>query len=184
MLQAGKAPSEGSGAENALGRYRRGTSAKRGTSHATYHLHPSTSWSSLVPLGYRRLSPVDIDIDIDMAQHAKISSLTDELIRSIVGFDAGANRQAYKHAKEIASRGLRGHQFARTNQFEVVSTFAGLDEKFRVKNRDDLADALQMRLQKLETLTSRFMPDFLSLLLHLTDRPLENTKVEALDRML
>jgi gamma-tubulin complex component 5 len=116
-----------------------------------------------------------------MAQHSKISSLTDELVRSIVGFDPVANRQAYKHAKDIASRGLRGHQFARTNQFEVASTFSGLDEKFRVKNRDDLADALQMRLQKLEALTSRFKPDFLSLLLHLTDRPLENTKVEALE---
>ncbi|KAF1918664.1 Spc98 family-domain-containing protein [Ampelomyces quisqualis] len=116
-----------------------------------------------------------------MAQHAKIASLTDELILSVVGFDPATHRQAYKHAKEIASRGLRGHHFGRTNQFQVESTLAGLDEKFRVKNRDDLADALQARLQKLETVTSRFRPDLLSLLLHLTDRPLENTKVEALE---
>jgi gamma-tubulin complex component 5 len=117
-----------------------------------------------------------------MAQSAKITSLTDELIHSIVGFDPATNRQAYKHAKEIASRGLRGYQYARTNQFDVVSTFAGLEEKFRVKNRDDLADALQLRLQRLDALTTtKFKPDILALLLQLSDRPLENTRVEALE---
>jgi gamma-tubulin complex component 5 len=117
-----------------------------------------------------------------MAQNAKVSSLTDELIHSLVAFDPVTNRQAYKHAKEIASRGLRGYQYARTNQFDVVSSFAGLEEKFRVKNRDDLADALQLRLQKLDALTTtKFKPDILSLLLQLSDRPLENTRVEALE---
>jgi gamma-tubulin complex component 5 len=116
-----------------------------------------------------------------MAQNAKLSGLTDELIHSILGFDPLTSKQAYKHAKDIASRGLRGHQYARTNQFDVVSAFAGLDEKFRVKNRDDLADALQVRLQKLDGVKSRFTPDFLSLLLQLSDRPLENTRVDALD---
>jgi gamma-tubulin complex component 5 len=116
-----------------------------------------------------------------MAQNAKISALTDELIHSIIGFDPATNRQAYKHAKDIAARNLRGHQYARTNQFDVVSIFNGLDEKFRVKDRDDLADALKMRLQKLEVLTGKFKPDILSLLLQLSDRPLENTRVEALE---
>ncbi|CBY01683.1 hypothetical protein IAQ61_003490 [Plenodomus lingam] len=116
-----------------------------------------------------------------MSHNAKFSSLTDELIQSILKFDPASNRQAYKHAKDIASRGLRGHQYARTNQFEVTARFAGLDEKFRIRSRDDLADALQTRLQKLEGLTSKFKPDYLSLLLLLADRPLENTQVEALE---
>jgi gamma-tubulin complex component 5 len=116
-----------------------------------------------------------------MAQNAKVSGLTDELIQSIVKFDPKANRQAYKHAKDIASRGLRGHQYARTNQFEVAASYAGLDEKFRIKSRDDLADALQIRLQKLEGYTHKFKPDLLSLLLLLADRPLENTQVGALE---
>ncbi|KAF1847939.1 uncharacterized protein K460DRAFT_280827 [Cucurbitaria berberidis CBS 394.84] len=115
-----------------------------------------------------------------MAQNAKIAGLTDELIHSILKFSPATNRQAYKHAKEIALRGLRGHQYARTNQFDVKATFAGLDEKFRIKDRDDLADALQIRLQKLEGLTSKFKPELLALLLQLADRPLENTQVEAL----
>lgn len=116
-----------------------------------------------------------------MAHNAKISGLTDELIHSILKFDPAANRHAYKHAKEIASRGLRGHQYARISQFDVTASFIGLDEKFRVKNRDDLADALQTRLQKLEAIPSKFKPDFLSFLLQLSDRPLENTKLDTLD---
>jgi gamma-tubulin complex component 5 len=116
-----------------------------------------------------------------MAQNAKISGLTDELIQSILRHDPAANKQAYRHAREIASRNLRGHQYARTNQFDVTASFKGLDEKFRIKNRDDLADALQTRLQKLEGYTNKYKPEFLSLLLQLADRPLENTEVEALE---
>ncbi|KAJ4349305.1 hypothetical protein N0V95_004673 [Ascochyta clinopodiicola] len=116
-----------------------------------------------------------------MAQNAKIAGLTDELIHSILQFDPATNRQAYKRAKDLAARGLRGHQYARTNQFDVQNSFVGLDEKCRVKNRDDLADALQLRLQRLESVTNKFKPEFLSLLLQLSDRPLENTRIEALD---
>ncbi len=116
-----------------------------------------------------------------MAQNAKISALTDELIQTILKFDPASNKRAYKHAKEIASRGLRGHQYARTNQFDVTARFAGLDEKFRIRDRDDLADALKTRLEKLEHVNSKFKPDFLSLLLQLADRPLENTQLDALE---
>ena len=116
-----------------------------------------------------------------MAHNAKIAGLTDELVQSILQFDPVTNKQAYKRAKDLAARGLRGHQYARTNQFDVKNSFAGLDEKCRIKNRDDLADALQLRLQKLEGITNKFKPEFLSLLLQLSDRPLENTRVEALD---
>jgi len=116
-----------------------------------------------------------------MAHTAKVGALTDELIQSIVNFDPASNRHAYRHAKDIASRELRGHQYARTNPFDVTARLAGLDEKFRIKSRDDLADALQTRLQKLEGVTSKFKPDYLSLLLLLADRPLENTHVDALE---
>ncbi|KAG9193160.1 hypothetical protein G6011_03195 [Alternaria panax] len=116
-----------------------------------------------------------------MAQNAKISGLTDELIQSILRHDPAANKQAYRHAREIASRNLRGHQYARTNQFDVTASLKGLDEKFRIRNRDDLADALQTRLQKLDGYTNKYKPEFLSLLLQLADRPLENTQVEALE---
>lgn len=116
-----------------------------------------------------------------MAQNAKIAALTDELVQSVLQFDPATNKQAYKRARELATRGLRGYQYARTNQFDVRNSYTGLDEKCRIKNRDDLADALQLRLQKLDGITNKFKPEFLSFLLQLSDRPLENTRIKALE---
>ncbi|PSN75339.1 hypothetical protein BS50DRAFT_541293 [Corynespora cassiicola Philippines] len=116
-----------------------------------------------------------------MAQNARVASLTDELIQSIVRFDPETDRKAYRHAKELAARELRGHHYARTNQFDVQRSFAGLDEKFRVLNRDDLADALAKRVQELEGVRNKWIPECLSLLLQLSDRPTENSRVEALE---
>ncbi|KAF2467984.1 uncharacterized protein BDR25DRAFT_344691 [Lindgomyces ingoldianus] len=116
-----------------------------------------------------------------MAQNAKIGALTEDLIQSIVKFDPETNRQAYKHAKDVAKQGLRAHQYVRTNQFDVEASFNGLDEKFRVLNRDDLADALDKRIKELQTVPNKWIPEYLSLLLQLSDRPVENSQVEALD---
>ncbi|KAF2703431.1 hypothetical protein K504DRAFT_443748 [Pleomassaria siparia CBS 279.74] len=115
-----------------------------------------------------------------MAQNARVGVLTDELVRSILQFDPATNRQAYRQAKDIATRNIRAHQYTRTNQFDVAASFAGLDEKFRVLNRDDLADALQPRLQTLREKHNKWMPEYLSLLLLLSDRPTENSDVKAL----
>ncbi|KAF1969387.1 hypothetical protein BU23DRAFT_240335 [Bimuria novae-zelandiae CBS 107.79] len=116
-----------------------------------------------------------------MAQNAKVAALTDELIHSILKFDPNTNRQAYKHAKDIAKSGLRAHQYARTNQFDVQQSFVGLDEKFRVLNRDDLADALDERVKEINEYTGKWIPECLSLLLLLSDRPTENSRVDALE---
>ncbi|KAF2865774.1 Spc98 family-domain-containing protein [Massariosphaeria phaeospora] len=116
-----------------------------------------------------------------MAQNARIASLTDDLIQAVVDFDPDANRQAYKRAKDVASKGLKAHQYARTNQFDVQASFTGLDEKFRVLNRDVLADALKSRLNELEGRQKKWMPEYLSLLLQLSDRPVDNSQVEALE---
>jgi gamma-tubulin complex component 5 len=119
-----------------------------------------------------------------MAQNARIAALTDELILSLLGFDADTNRKAYKHARDIATKGLKPNQYNRTNQFEVQSAFKGLDEKFRVLNRDDLADGLSSRLTELEAVEGkqrRWLPEYLSLLLQLSDRPAEESNVEALE---
>ncbi|KAF2269499.1 hypothetical protein CC78DRAFT_529273 [Lojkania enalia] len=116
-----------------------------------------------------------------MPQNAKIGALTDELIHSILKFDPTVNKQAYKHAKDVAMKSLRGYQYARTNQFDVGASFKGLDEKFRVLNRDDLADALGDRLKELQGKRNKWIPEYLSLLLELSDRPVENSHVESLE---
>jgi len=116
-----------------------------------------------------------------MAQSAKISALTDELIVSLTIFSPATNAQAFKHAKDSATKGLKAHHYARTNQFDIQAKLDGLDEKFRVLNRDDLADALLVRLKELYKFQSKWTPESLSLLLRLSNRPVEKSNVEDLD---
>lgn len=116
-----------------------------------------------------------------MAQNAKVAALTDELIHSILTFDPAGHKRAYRHAKDVARAGLRAHQYARTNQFDVHAAFAGLDEKFRVLNRADLADALDERVKEIGQRRGKWVPDCLWLLLQLSDQPTTNSRVDALD---
>lgn len=63
----------------------------------------------------------------------------------------------------------------------MEAQLAGLEEKFRVLNNDELADALQVRLQELAPKSDRWTPEVLSLLLQLSDQPAKRTKIEDLD---
>lgn len=58
-----------------------------------------------------------------------------------------------------------------------------LEEKFRIYNRDDLASALRSRLSELPSLTDGFTPELLSLFLLISDRPLENSRLDDLDAL-
>lgn len=83
--------------------------------------------------------------------------------------------------KQLALRLLTDPSPARTNPFEVEAQLAGLEEKFRVLNNDELADVLKSRLQELAPKSDRWTPEVLSLLLQLSDQPAKNTKIEDLD---
>lgn len=63
----------------------------------------------------------------------------------------------------------------------MEAQLAGLEEKFRVLNNDELADALKLRLQELAPKSDRWTPEVLSLLLQLSDQPAKRTKIEDLD---
>ena len=58
---------------------------------------------------------------------------------------------------------------------------AGLEEKLRVLNNEEIADALQVRLEELSRRSDKWTPEVLSLLLHLSDQPAKNSKLEDLD---
>lgn len=60
---------------------------------------------------------------------------------------------------------------------------SGLEEKFRVLNNDELADALNSRLAELSLKPERWLPEALSLLLQFSDNPVENAKVEDLEKL-
>ncbi|GAB1732686.1 hypothetical protein NU195Hw_g8656t1 [Hortaea werneckii] len=114
-----------------------------------------------------------------MAHTARNAEFVENLITS---FGLPKSSPKFRATKEKTLRGLKDHHFARTNQFAVQDRCDGLAEKFTVRSREDLSDALQTRLKELPT-QSKWLPEILALLLELSDRPLENTNIENLDTL-
>jgi gamma-tubulin complex component 5 len=113
-----------------------------------------------------------------MAHVAVLNGLTQQLITSITGVKTGD--RAFKSLRDQTAKGLREQSHARTNQFAVKSQLEGLAEKFEVLNRDDLARAFQSRIEELPT-DQKWLPEILSLLLELSDRPAEKTVLDDVE---
>ena len=60
----------------------------------------------------------------------------------------------------------------------MESTYQGLVEKLRILNNDPVAEALDARLQKLRKVAMNSKSDVLSLLLHLSDKPAEKSRID------
>ncbi|KAI4289196.1 MAG: hypothetical protein L6R35_001536 [Caloplaca aegaea] len=118
-----------------------------------------------------------------MAQRAQVHDLAKELISCfpILGStnESGNSNSLRDHILQT----LLDPEPGTTNPFEISARFEGLEEKFSVLNNDELANALRERLDHLSTCANRWTPEILSLLLNLSDHPLEKTKVDALDRL-
>jgi gamma-tubulin complex component 5 len=118
-----------------------------------------------------------------MAPSTTISSLTDDLVASLVPTNTPVSK--VRKLKDSFNRQLRHHNYARTNQFEVAGRFDGLQEKFLILNHDDLADPLRARLGELKNATpssDKWLPDVLHLLLQLSNNPAQKTNVGGLIR--
>ena len=63
----------------------------------------------------------------------------------------------------------------------MESRLAGLEEISRILNNDELADALHDRISELSSRSDKFIPEVLSLLLQLSDRPIQYSRIEDLD---
>lgn len=113
-----------------------------------------------------------------MAHAATLKSLVGDLVTSITGLTA--NDKSFNNVRDKAGRSLKDQSSPATNQFHVKAAYAGLVEKFEVLDRDDLADALQSRLDELPTNGFGFLLETLSLLLQLSDKPVEKTRLEEL----
>jgi len=85
--------------------------------------------------------------------------------------------------RRAASKTLLNNRSVRTNQFEVEARLAGLEEKFRIVNNEQLADALRLRLDELSACSNRWTPEILSLLLGLADRPADKTDLKDLENL-
>ncbi|KJJ30878.1 putative gamma-tubulin complex component GCP5 [Aspergillus flavus AF70] len=114
-----------------------------------------------------------------MAIPASISALTDELVATVAKVDKGTPR--FKILTRRTEDTLRANAHVRTDQFAVANQLEGLQEKFQVLNKDDLADALRVRLTELNEHKNSCFPEILSLLLQLADRPAQLSKVDRLE---
>ncbi|KAK6062837.1 gamma-tubulin complex component (Spc97/Spc98 family protein) [Seiridium cupressi] len=112
-----------------------------------------------------------------MALAARLGALTDELIEVIV---AQSNPARLGALRDASLQNLRHHNFLRTNQFDVEDQLNGLEERFRVLNRDRLADALRENLDVLSSVSNKFTPEVLHFLLELADQPVSKSRLEDL----
>ncbi|KAJ5381919.1 uncharacterized protein N7496_004347 [Penicillium cataractarum] len=112
---------------------------------------------------------------------AALGSLTDELITAVAKITPeqkdSPRVQSIKRRVEAA---LRPGTHGRINQFEVARQLEGLEEKFQVLNRDELAAALRSRLAELQGYPNAWHPEILSLLVQLSDRPAQLTNLDRL----
>ncbi|KAJ5512438.1 Spc97/Spc98 [Penicillium fimorum] len=107
-----------------------------------------------------------------MALAADLSTLADALITSVVKISPDQKGSArFQSLKRRVQGGLRTGSHTRTDQFAVAKQLEGLQEKFQILNRDELAEALHIRLGELESNQNSWLPEILSLLLQLSDRP-------------
>lgn len=107
-----------------------------------------------------------------MAHNADNSFLLDRLIKASIKNQSDAN---IERLQRTASRTLANSRSARINQFEVTARLEGLEEKWRILNNDPLAEALHLRRTELSARSNKWTPEILSLLLHLSDRPVDHS---------
>ncbi|MCJ1245677.1 hypothetical protein MMC30_002881 [Trapelia coarctata] len=109
------------------------------------------------------------------------AGLSDQLITSVTGISVQKDGARFKSLQRLVHSVIYNSKAARTNPFAVNNHLEGLEEKFRVLNNDELANALDKRLAELSNRTTQWTPEILSLLVQLSENPAQRTKLEDLD---
>lgn len=115
-----------------------------------------------------------------MSQRARVSALAGEILTAFGISELREHREHPNSLQDYVLQALLDPKSARTNQFDVAAQLEGLEEKFRIFNNDELADALHNRVDELSNRSNRWTPEVLSLLLLLSDQPLQETQIEGL----
>lgn len=112
-----------------------------------------------------------------MAHAAKLGAQTDEFVSAFTGLSLENKTAEFNTKRDAAYRVFRYGAFPRVNQFDVEANLDGLEEKFRIYQKEGLADALRSRLNELPQFRMKWMPEILHLLLELSDRPVQKTNL-------
>ncbi|KAF7546447.1 hypothetical protein G7Z17_g8428 [Cylindrodendrum hubeiense] len=116
-----------------------------------------------------------------MAFAARQGALAGELVEAVTLTSTQTRPDKFNAYREAAFRGLKSHPYLRTNQFDVENNLDGLEERFRVNLREELADALHERRTLLQETPSKWHPEILFLLLELSNQPTYNSRLSDLD---
>ncbi|KAH6987399.1 Spc98 family-domain-containing protein [Ilyonectria sp. MPI-CAGE-AT-0026] len=116
-----------------------------------------------------------------MAFAAKLSALTGELVEAVTLTSTQTRPSKFNAHREAALRTLKSNPYLRTNQFDVENNLDGLEERFRVNLREELADALRERRTLLQQTPAKWHPELLFLLLELSNQPTFNSRLSDLD---
>ncbi len=109
-----------------------------------------------------------------MAHNKDTSFLVDRLIKAVI---KNSSETHVERCKQSALRTLANSHSSRINQFEITRQLEGLEEKWRILNNDPLAEAVHLRRIELSALSNRWTPEILSLLLQLSDRPVDHSNL-------
>ncbi|KAL9578708.1 MAG: hypothetical protein Q9212_005548 [Teloschistes hypoglaucus] len=116
-----------------------------------------------------------------MSQKAHVEVLVSKLMAYLERSKSSKQPREPGIRKDRVLQRLTNAKPTTTNQFEIAARFEGLEERFRISNNYELADALRTRLDELYEESNRWTPEVLSFLLSLSDRPFEETKLEDLE---
>ncbi|KAI9369845.1 Spc98 family-domain-containing protein [Aspergillus egyptiacus] len=115
-----------------------------------------------------------------MAATGTLNGLTEDLIAHVA--KTGKDTPRFRTLKRRVDDAFRSPLYGRTDQFAVARQLEGLQEKFQVLSRDDLADALRPRLDELNEAWGSLSPELLSFLLQLADRPAHLSRVDRIKK--
>ncbi|KAL9581160.1 MAG: hypothetical protein Q9203_006010 [Teloschistes exilis] len=116
-----------------------------------------------------------------MSQKAHVEVLVSKLMAHLEPSKSIKQPRELRIRKDRVLQRLTNAKPTTTNQFDIAARFEGLEERWRISNHDELADALRTRLNELYGESNRWTPEVLSFLLLLSDRPFEETKLEDLE---
>ena len=114
-----------------------------------------------------------------MAHAAETNRLTAELVSTSSPFQSKRATSLETRKKE-ALKIFSSTRAGRTNQFEVFARLEGVEERCLINNNPEVADALRDRRERLILKEEKWLPEILHLLLGLSDRPAEKSRIEDL----
>ncbi|KAJ5980915.1 hypothetical protein N7481_008213 [Penicillium waksmanii] len=111
-----------------------------------------------------------------------LGELTNQLVVAVAKVSPENDSPRVQTLRRRVERALRPGPHGRVDQFAVARQLEGLQEKFEVVDRPELADALHRQLSELENYSNAWHPEILSLLLQLSNRPALLSRIENLPR--